>query len=90
MEHLFQPSTIQRMELMILQALDWRLACTTAYSYVEMFTRALHVTSNVKPHLHQEIMAQVNDLLLRAISGYDIYACIQTIYMYMHIIAVYI
>ncbi|EXC14811.1 hypothetical protein L484_009467 [Morus notabilis] len=68
MEHLFQPSTIQRMELMILQALDWRLACATAYSYVEMFTRALHVTSNVKPHLQQEIVAQVNDLLLRAIS----------------------
>lgn len=79
MEHSFEPSTIQKMELTILHALDWRLACTTAYSYLEMFTRI-----TFKAHLHQEIVTQVYDLLLRAISGNN---TITHVYIYIYITA---
>ncbi|XP_020113698.1 putative cyclin-D7-1 [Ananas comosus] len=36
MEHRFQASTTQDMELMILKALDWRLSCVTPFSYVDL------------------------------------------------------
>ncbi|TQD90712.1 hypothetical protein C1H46_023715 [Malus baccata] len=38
LEHSFEPSTIQRVEMMVLNALGWRLASTTAYSYLELFS----------------------------------------------------
>lgn len=36
LEHTFKPSTIQEMELMVLKALDWRLACVTAFSFANL------------------------------------------------------
>ncbi|PQQ11146.1 hypothetical protein Pyn_16812 [Prunus yedoensis var. nudiflora] len=64
-DHLFEPSTIQRMEMMLLKALGWRLASTTSYSYLELLTR---IMDSLKPQLHQEFIARVNKLLLGAIS----------------------
>ncbi|KAM2179484.1 hypothetical protein TB1_032066 [Malus domestica] len=66
LEHSFEPSTIQRVEMMVLNALGWRLASTTAYSYLELFSWFL---DSLKPQLHEEIIALLNNLLLRAISG---------------------
>ncbi|WOL14987.1 hypothetical protein Cni_G23768 [Canna indica] len=37
----FQGITIQQMELTVLKMLDWRLACITPYTYVEVFTWGL-------------------------------------------------
>ncbi|XP_068317143.1 putative cyclin-D7-1 [Pyrus communis] len=65
LEHSFEPSTIQRVEMMVLNALGWRLASTTAYSYLELFSWFL---DSLKPQLHEEIIALLNNLLLRAIS----------------------
>lgn len=70
LDHLFEPSTIQRMEMMLLKALGWRLASTTSYSYLELL---IQIMDSLKPQLHQEFIARVNKLLLGAISGTDIY-----------------
>ncbi|KAA8516398.1 hypothetical protein F0562_016691 [Nyssa sinensis] len=61
LDHLFQSSLIQRMELTILKALGWRLRSITAYSYVELLT--INIKS-LKPCLLEELTAQVTDLLL--------------------------
>ena len=66
LEHSFQSSTIQKMELMLLQALKWRLGSTTTYSYIEL------ITSNIiylKCYLQKELINQVNKTLLKAILG---------------------
>ncbi|KAM6574550.1 hypothetical protein CsatA_022877 [Cannabis sativa] len=62
MEHSFEASAIQRMELKVLETLDWRLACTTTHSYLQLF---IH-----QPHLQQHviIIPKINHFLLRAIS----------------------
>ncbi|XP_030450049.2 putative cyclin-D7-1 [Syzygium oleosum] len=64
LDHSFQPSTIQRMELMLLQMLGWRLVPITAYSYVELLTcNGNFLTS----HLHEQFITKVNDLLLHSL-----------------------
>ncbi|XVE61925.1 hypothetical protein DITRI_Ditri06bG0077300 [Diplodiscus trichospermus] len=69
LEHCFQSSSIQRMELMLLQALKWRLGSTTSYSYIEL------ITSNViylKCNLQKELINQVNQTLLKAILDFKL------------------
>ncbi|XP_021289916.1 putative cyclin-D7-1 [Herrania umbratica] len=63
LDHSFQSSTIQQMELKLLQALKWRLGSTTVYSYIEL------ITSNIiclKCNLQKELINQVTKTLLRA------------------------
>ncbi|KAK1271541.1 putative cyclin-D7-1 [Acorus gramineus] len=38
LDHSFESNTIQRMEMAVLEALDWRLSPVTAHSYVEPLT----------------------------------------------------
>ncbi|XP_010922972.1 putative cyclin-D7-1 [Elaeis guineensis] len=57
LNHCFQPSTIQQMELTVLKTLDWRLSCVTPYSYVHLLTW----------HIHSSLSARVTHLLLRAL-----------------------
>ena len=66
LDHSFHPSTIQQLELKLLEALGWRLGSTTAYSYVELL---LWSTDSLKTHLHEEFITRVTELLLGAISG---------------------
>ncbi|XWS43745.1 hypothetical protein CRYUN_Cryun16bG0130200 [Craigia yunnanensis] len=69
LEHSFQSSTIQQMELMLLQALKWRLGSTTTYSYIEL------ITSNIihlKCNLQKELINQVNKTLLKAILDFKL------------------
>ncbi|KAL3753771.1 hypothetical protein ACJRO7_001070 [Eucalyptus globulus] len=64
LDHSFQSSTIQRMELMLLQMLGWRLGPITAYSYVELLTcNSDFLTS----HLQEQFITKVNDLLLHSL-----------------------
>ncbi|XP_062096912.1 putative cyclin-D7-1 [Humulus lupulus] len=70
-EHSFEASAIQRMELKVLVALDWRLACTTAHSYLQLFTPHLqyYLILNHQQHI---IIPQINHLLLRVISDTEL------------------
>ncbi|CAL9187955.1 unnamed protein product [Musa hybrid cultivar] len=60
--HSFEARTIQQMELTVLKTLDWRLACITAYTYVEVFTWGLS-------HVHSPYIPRMIDLLLCALVG---------------------
>ncbi|CAL9098172.1 unnamed protein product [Musa textilis] len=60
--HSFAASTIQEMELTILERLDWRLACITPYSYVQVLTWGLE-------HTRTPCIARTIELLLCALSG---------------------
>ncbi|XP_038980985.1 putative cyclin-D7-1 [Phoenix dactylifera] len=57
LDHRFQPSIVQQMELTVLKALDWRLSCVTPYSYVHLLTWRTHASQS----------ARVTHLLLRAL-----------------------
>lgn len=63
LDHSFQPITIQRMELVLLRALGWRLGSTTAYSYVELLVMKIDF-------LQKDLVAcRVTELLLGAMQG---------------------
>ncbi|KAI3443037.1 CYCLIN domain-containing protein [Psidium guajava] len=64
LDHSFQPSTIQRMELTLLQMLGWRLVPITAYSYVKLLTCNGDFWTS---HLHEQFITKVNDLLLHSL-----------------------
>ncbi|XXG66312.1 hypothetical protein AAC387_Pa05g3820 [Persea americana] len=57
LDHSFQPSEIQEMELKVMKALGWRLSCITAYSYVDLLTWNLG-------SLHVGLSALVTELLV--------------------------
>nr|XP_009782531.1 PREDICTED: putative cyclin-D7-1 isoform X1 [Nicotiana sylvestris] len=57
-EHLYESKMIKRMELTLLEALGWRLSCTTPYSYIEL------LQWNIKSLKIQDFTSRVKDLLL--------------------------
>ena len=70
LDYSFDSSTILRMEMMVLEALRWRLASTTAYSYLEMMLSLINLDfGSLKPQIHEQFIARFNNLLLGSISG---------------------
>ena len=65
-EHTCDLSTIQRMEMTLLQALEWRLRSTTSYSFAELLLCSIDF---LQPTLHRELITGVTNLLLHALSG---------------------
>ncbi|PIA54673.1 hypothetical protein AQUCO_00900915v1 [Aquilegia coerulea] len=47
LNHSFQPSRIQLMELEVLKALQWRLNCVTSYSYMELLLNTNLIFINI-------------------------------------------
>ncbi|XP_039013457.1 putative cyclin-D7-1 [Hibiscus syriacus] len=70
LEHCFQSSTIQQMELMVLQALKWRLGSTTTYSYIELIT--INIIHDLNHYLHNELINLVNKTLVKAILDFKL------------------
>ncbi|XP_031377622.1 putative cyclin-D7-1 [Punica granatum] len=68
LDHAFQPSTIQRMELILLRALEWRISSITPYTYVELLMWNLSNSFLLPNHLHEELRGRVHELLLLAVS----------------------
>lgn len=64
--HSFQSSTIQRMELTLLEALGWCPGSTTAYSCIELLLWSI---DSLKHQLHEECITRVTKLLVAAVSG---------------------
>ncbi|CAA7406349.1 unnamed protein product [Spirodela intermedia] len=60
-DHSFHPNAIQRMELTVLRALDWRLNCVTAYSYVGPLTCCWG--TSLHPHLRRAVCDRTAELL---------------------------
>ncbi|XVE96911.1 hypothetical protein REPUB_Repub02eG0264600 [Reevesia pubescens] len=70
LEHSFQSNTIQQMELILLQALKWRLGSTTMYSYIELITS--NIIYDLNCNLQKELLNQVNKTLLKAILDFKL------------------
>lgn len=69
LDHSFQPITIQRMELVLLRALGWRLSSTTAYSYVELLTMKIDFLKSYSCLQKDLVACRVTELLLGAMQG---------------------
>ncbi|XP_059649925.1 putative cyclin-D7-1 [Cornus florida] len=61
LDHSFESSMIQRMELSVLKALGWRLSSTTAYSYIQLLICNI---DSLKPSLLEDLTTRVTELLL--------------------------
>ncbi|XP_039036418.1 cyclin-D3-3-like [Hibiscus syriacus] len=59
-EYLFDSKTIQRMELLVLSTLQWRMKPVTPISFFDHITRRL----GLKTHLHWEFLCRCERLLL--------------------------
>jgi cyclin D7 len=64
MSNSFLPATIQDMELTLLKALQWRLACVTPYSFLQLLLPLLtpHTTTTTTP-------SRCIRLLIRSLTG---------------------
>jgi len=67
LDHSFQSSLIQRMELTLLKALGWRLGSITPYSYVEPLL--IWNRDALSSSLFEELTAGLTKLLLSTLSG---------------------
>ncbi|KAI5054947.1 hypothetical protein GOP47_0030092 [Adiantum capillus-veneris] len=56
----FEPRTIQRMELLVLSTLDWKMSSITPISYLSYFLRRLDLDSRTK----RVLISRVNELVL--------------------------
>ncbi|KAM7468052.1 hypothetical protein LguiB_015614 [Lonicera macranthoides] len=66
LDHSFESGLIERMELTVLKALDWRLICTIPFSYVELMTWNI-IDLLAEPLLVDQLMDRLNDLLIRTL-----------------------
>ncbi|KAI7997025.1 putative cyclin-D7-1 [Camellia lanceoleosa] len=65
LDHSFQSSLIQRMELTLLKTLGWRLGSVTTYSYIELL---MWNFDSLTSFLLGELTTRVTDLLLSTLS----------------------
>ncbi|CAM6008124.1 unnamed protein product [Sphagnum balticum] len=59
-EHIFEAHTIQRMELLVLSTLDWRMSSVTPFSYIDYYFHKLGI-SNV---LLRALLSRVSEIIL--------------------------
>ncbi|KAH9575838.1 hypothetical protein CY35_01G132200 [Sphagnum magellanicum] len=59
-EHIFKAHTIQRMELLVLSTLEWRMSSVTAFSYIDYFFHKLGISNT----LLRALLSRVSDIIL--------------------------
>lgn len=64
-EHVFEAHTIQRMELLVLSTLEWRMSVVTPFSYIDYFFHKLGI-SNL---LLRALLSRVSEIVLKAITN---------------------
>lgn len=64
-EYVFEAKTIQRMELLVLSTLQWKMHPVTPLSFIDHIIRRL----GLKTHLHWEFLRQCERLLLSVVAG---------------------
>ncbi|XP_047946895.1 cyclin-D3-1 isoform X2 [Salvia hispanica] len=63
-KYVFEPKTVQRMELLVLSALQWRMNPVTPVSFLDHIIRRL----GLKSHVHWEFLTTCQNLLLSVAS----------------------
>ncbi|CAD6255543.1 unnamed protein product [Miscanthus lutarioriparius] len=66
MSHSFLPATVQDMELTLLKALQWRLACVTPYSFLQLFL-------SLTPHTTVAVASHCTRLLICSLTASETY-----------------
>ena len=64
-EHVFEAHTIQRMELLVLSTLDWRMSVVTPFSYVDYFLHKVGIRNG----LLRSLLTRVSEIVLKAVKG---------------------
>lgn len=64
-EHVFEAHTIQRMELLVLSTLEWRMSVVTPFSYIDYFFHKLGI-SNL---LLRALLSRVSEIVLKSVKG---------------------
>lgn len=64
-KYVFEAKTIQRMELLVLSTLQWRMHLVTPHSFLDHIVKRL----GLKTNLHLEFLRRSERLLLSLLSG---------------------
>lgn len=78
-KHIFEPRTIQRMELLVLSVLDWRLRSITPFSFIAYFACKLDSAGTYAGFL----VSRATEIILSNIQGKYILILLGT-YMHAH------
>ncbi|XP_024383723.1 cyclin-D4-2 isoform X4 [Physcomitrium patens] len=62
-EHIFEAHTIQRMELLVLSTLEWRMSVVTPFSYIDYFFHKLGISEL----LLRALLSRVSEIIMKAI-----------------------
>jgi len=74
-QFVFEAKTIQRMELLVLSTLQWKMHPVTPLSFLEHITRRL----GMKTHLHWEFLRRCERLLLSVVSDSRFVGCLSSV-----------
>ena len=64
-EHIFEAHTVQRMELLVLSTLEWRMSSVTPFSYIDYFFHKLGIC-NV---LLRALLSRVSEIILGTVNS---------------------
>nr|ACY82354.1 transcription factor cyclin D3a [Oreocharis dinghushanensis] len=80
-KYVFESKTIQRMELLVLSTLQWKMNPVTPHSFLDYISRSL----GLKSSLSNYVLRRFECLLLSIISGRKLYIYILTLVSIMHV-----
>ena len=66
---IFEPKTVQKMELRVMSVLNWRLRSVTPFDYLDYFVSKLPSSSNLKPEPADWTISAASDLILSTRRG---------------------
>lgn len=64
-KQIFEPKTVQRMELLVLSVLEWRLRSVTPFEFLTVFACKVYPTGAWNGYL----ASQASDIILASVSG---------------------
>lgn len=71
--YVFEPKVVQRMEVLVLSTLEWKMNSVTAISFLDYIARRL----SLEEHFCLEFLAKCERLILSVITGKNITKKIQ-------------
>lgn len=81
-KYVFEAKTIQRMELLVLSSLGWRMNPVTPLSFIEHIVRKL----GLKTRLHWDFFKRCERLLVSSIAGLLLNLLFFIIFFFLHLL----
>ncbi|KAH7836043.1 hypothetical protein Vadar_032232 [Vaccinium darrowii] len=73
-KYVFEAKTIQRMELLVLSALEWKMNPVTPLLFIDHISRRLGL--KLKSHFRLKFLQRIANMLCNATPKYEIYGCL--------------